>query len=95
MLKRSLFTSKKRQPLLLTLGGGIFILGVLLLWIFSERLGLELSDLLLMTGLALILFSLSVSSKRTEKKIRQQEEDLRKIREQCGKGDYNNDIFYD
>ena len=64
------------------------------MWIFKDKLEIERGDLLIMTGIAVLLVTLSMNSRQSEKRLKIDDETLRKIQEDIGKGDYNNDIYY-
>lgn len=95
MSNRFLYTSKERPARLLRVSSMLFAAGTILLWLVGGKFGLETGDLLIMTGIAVLLLTLSINGRRAEKKVREQEKALLEMREECGKGDYNNDIFYD
>ena len=95
MNNRFLYAPKERPARLLRVSSLLFAAGTAALWIFGEKLGLSTGDLLIMSGIAVLLLTLSINSRRSEKRSEQQRNDIMQIREECGKGDYNNDIFYD
>lgn len=95
MNKRFLYSPKERSPRLLRISSLLFAAGTAALWIFGGRFGLATGDLLIMSGIAILLLTLSINGRRAEKKSKEQSEAIMQMREECGKGDYNNDIFYD
>ena len=64
------------------------------MWIFQDKFEIERGDLLIMSGIAVLLVTLSINSKQSEKRLKIDDETLRKIQEDIGKGDYNNDIYF-
>lgn len=72
----------------------LFCIGTALMWASRDRFGFEKGDLLIMSGVAVLLITLSVSGRRAERRAAADSETLRRIREETGKGDYNSDIFY-
>ena len=95
MSNRFLYTPKERPSRLLRISSLLFAAGTAMLWLFRSEIGLQTGDLLILSGIAVLLLTLSLNSRRAEKKARQREKELLEMREECGKGDYNNDIFYD
>ena len=64
------------------------------MWIFRDQFDIERGDLLIMSGIAVLLVTLSINSRQSEKRLRIDDETLRKIQEDIGKDDYNNDIYF-
>ncbi|MBQ5320076.1 MAG: hypothetical protein J6K17_13375 [Oscillospiraceae bacterium] len=95
MNNRFLYTPKERPSRLLRISSLLFAAGTIALWIFGKNIGLSTGNLLIMSGIAVLLLTCSINSRRAEKKAKEQSEAVMKMREECGKGDYNNDIFYD
>ncbi len=95
MSNRFLYKPKERPPRLLRISSLLFAAGTIMLWIFGRDIGLSTGNLLIMSGIAVLLLTCSINGIRAEKKARKQSEAVMKMREECGKGDYNNDIFYD
>lgn len=94
MSNRFLYTPKQRPTRMLRISSLLFAAGTIGLWLIGERLGLEKGDLLIMSGIAVLLLTLSINGRRAEKQAKEQEKALLEMREECGKGDYNNDIFF-
>lgn len=92
---RKIYTPKPRRAVLSRVCGWIFCFGTALMWVLRSKFGIETGDLLIMTGLAVLTASLSLNGIKAEKKCEAQSNELERIREECGKGDYNNDIFFD
>lgn len=95
MKNRFIYIPKERPSVLLRVSSLLFCIGTALMWVTSEKFGFESGDMLIMTGIALLLLTLSVTGKRAERKAKADSETIQKLREECGKGDYNSDIFYD
>ncbi|MBR4096251.1 MAG: hypothetical protein IKK42_02980 [Oscillospiraceae bacterium] len=95
MSNRFFYTPKERPARLLRISSLLFAAGTIALWLFGEKLGLEKGDLLIMSGIAVLLLTCSINGRRAEKLAKVQEKEFLEMREECGKGDYNNDIFYD
>lgn len=94
MSNRFLYTPKERPTRLLRISSLLFAAGTMALWLVGERFGLEKGDLLIMSGIAVLLLTLSINGRRAEKQAKAQEKAILEMREECGKGDYNNDIFF-
>lgn len=93
--KRSIYMPRERKSVLLRVCSTLFCIGAVLMWITRDRFGFEQGDLLIMSGVAVLLITLSVTGGRAERKAAADSETLRRIREETGRGDYNSDIFYD
>lgn len=93
--KRFIYVPRERRSVLLRVSSTLFCIGTALMWISRDRFGFEKGDLLIMSGIAVLLITLSVSGRRAERRASADSETLRRIREETGKGDYNSDIFYD
>lgn len=86
---------RERKSVLLKVCSILFCIGTVLMWISRDRFGFEKGDLLIMSGIAVLLITLSVMSVRAERRASADSETLRRIREETGGGDYNSDIFFD
>lgn len=95
MSNRFLYTPKERPSRLLRVSSILFAVGTIILWIVGSKIGISTGDMLIMTGIAVLLLTCSINGRRAEKKSKEYSETILKMREECGKGDYNNDIFYD
>lgn len=93
--KRFIYVPRERKSVLLRTCSTIFCIGTALMWLSRDKLGYEKGDLLIMSGIAVLLITLSISGRRAERKAAADSETLKHIREETGKGDYNSDIFYD
>ncbi|MBD5146461.1 MAG: hypothetical protein HDT21_11230 [Ruminococcus sp.] len=93
--KRSIYMPRERKSVLLKVCSILFCIGTVLMWISRDRFGFEKGDLLIMSGVAVLLITLSVMSVRAERRASADSETLRRIREETGGGDYNSDIFFD
>ena len=92
--RKAFYMPKERRAVLLRICSWLFTAGTCLLWIFKDNFDLERGDLLIMSGIAVLLVTLSINSKITEKRLKIDDETLRKIQEEIGISDYNNDIYY-
>lgn len=72
----------------------LFCAGTVVLWIFHEKYGIEKGDMMIMSGIALLLLTLLLQNRRAEKKLKISDKELLKMREECGKDDYNTDIYF-
>ena len=85
---------KEKKSVLLRVCGSLFCLGTLLMWVFASRLGIDQGDLRIMTGIAVLLATLSINGARAERRNKDYSKTIEKIRDETGKGDYNSDIFF-
>lgn len=72
----------------------LFCAGTVVLWIFHEKYGIEKGDMMIMSGIALLLLTLLLQNRRAEKQLKISDKELMKMREECGKDDYNTDIYF-
>ncbi len=86
--KVPIYTPRERKPMLLRACSSLFCIGTLLMWIFSERLAVSQGDMLIMTGIAVLLITFSVNSIIAEKRIRKFGDEIKKLREDCGKDNF-------
>ncbi len=93
--KRSIYMPRERRSVLLRVCSILFCIGTVLMWISRDKFGFENGDLLIMSGVAVLLVTLSVTGIRAERRAFADSETLRRIREDTGRGDYNSDIFFD
>lgn len=92
--KRFIYVPRERRSVLLRVSSILFCLGTALMWISRDRFGFEKGDLLIMSGVAVLLITLSITGRRAERRAEADSKTLLRIREETGKGDYNSDIFY-
>lgn len=92
--RKAFYMPKERRAVLLRICSWLFTAGTCLMWIFKDKFEIERGDLLIMSGIAVLLVTLSINSKSAEKRLKIDDETLRKIQEEIGKSDYNNDIYY-
>ncbi|MDE6598986.1 MAG: hypothetical protein K2K34_02785 [Oscillospiraceae bacterium] len=93
--KRFIYMPRERRSVLLRVCSILFCIGTVLMWISRDKFGFEKGDLLIMSGIAVLLITLSVMGGRAERRASADSETLRRIREDTGRGDYNSDIFFD
>lgn len=86
--RKGVYVPKKRRPILLRSCSIFFCAGTLILWVFREKYSIETGDLLIMSGIAILLLACLIQGKHTEKKLKKSDEELLKIREQCGRDEY-------
>lgn len=92
--REPIYTPKERKSTLLRVCGSIFCAGTLFMWVFGSSLEIERGDMLIMSGIAVLLATLSINGARAERRSKAYSETIKKIREESGKDNYNNDIFY-
>ena len=92
--RKPFYMPKERRSVLLRVCSWLFTAGTCLLWIFKDKLEIERGDLLIMSGIAVLLVTLSMNSRNAEKRLKIDDETLQKIQEEIGTSDYNNDIYY-
>lgn len=91
---RKFYVPKERRSILLKSCSILFCAGTVLLAIFHGRIGIEKGDMLILAGIALLLVTCLLQGRRSEKRLKISDSELMKMREECGKDDYNTDIFF-
>lgn len=91
---RNFHKPKERRSVMLKSCSILFCAGTVILWIFHDRFGLERGDMLILTGIAILLLTCLMQGKRAEKQLKISDKELLEMREQCGKDDYNTDIYF-
>lgn len=92
--KNNFYVPKERRPILLRSCSILFCAGTLLLWIFREKYSIETGDLMIMSGISILLLTCLMQGRRAEKQLKISDRELMKMREECGKDDYNTDIYF-
>jgi len=87
--KRVIYVPKERKSILLRVSSLLFCIGTAVMWAVKDRLGFEKGDLLIMSGIAVLLLTLSLSGIRAERRVKAESEELKRLREQSNKGDYS------
>ena len=95
-LRTSRYVPKKQKNRLLDVLVTALLLSAVGMWIFRERLGLDVSSLCIYTGIMLIPVSFMSINKSKEKELHADDKQLEKMRDEIGKDSYHdNSIFYD
>ncbi len=90
--KRVIYVPKERKNILLRISGWLFCIGTAVMWVTRDRFGFEQGDLLIMSGVAVLLLTLSLSGARAERKAKAESEAIKRLRENGRSDDYNSDI---
>lgn len=91
---RKFYVPKERRSILLKSCSILFCAGTVLLALFHERIGIEKGDMLILAGIAILLLTCLLQGRRAEKRLKISDRDIMKMREECGKDDYNTDIYF-
>lgn len=86
--RRFIYTPKEKPSVMLRICSWLFTLGTASMWIFKDKFDTERGDLLILSGIAVLLATLSISGKRAEKRLKKHSETIEKIREESGKDEY-------
>lgn len=92
--REKFYAPKERRSVMLKSCSILFCAGTVILWIFHEKYGIEKGDMMIMSGIALLLLTLLLQNRRAEKQLKISDKELMKMREECGKDDYNTDIYF-
>lgn len=92
--KNKFYAPKERRSVMLKSCSILFCAGTAALWIFREKYGISEGDMMIMSGIALLLLTMLLQNRRTEKKLKISDKEILKMREECGKDDYNTDIYF-
>ena len=86
--RRFIYTPKEKPSVLLRTCSWLFTAGTAAMWVFKNKFDIERGNLLILTGIAVMLTALSISGRRAEKKLKSQSKTIEKIREESGKDEY-------
>ena len=92
-LRQTPYVSKKRKNNLLKILTPVLCLATAVLWFTKDKLGIDDSKLFILTGMALLVVSLSYMNRSKEKKLRVEDDHIQKIRDNMGKDNYNSTFF--
>ncbi|MGN1134897.1 MAG: hypothetical protein ACI4SF_01620 [Oscillospiraceae bacterium] len=93
-LRQTRYTPKKKRNPLLKALMSILIVLLLVMWLNMERFGFEFSDMLIATGIALILLSIANANRKMEKDIEISDKQLEEMRDKIGKDEYSTSSMY-
>lgn len=89
------FVPKKRTNIALIVSAAAFAAAAALMWRFRERLSLDYSDMLIITGLALAMVLMTISGMVKKRQNYMTARFLQERQDEIGTGDYNDtSIFY-
>ena len=86
--RRIIYTPKEKPSVLLRICSWLFTAGTAAMWIFRDKFDIDRGDLLILTGIAVLLTTLSISGKQAEKRLKRQGETIEKIRGESGRDEY-------
>ena len=93
-LRQTRYTPKKRRNPLLKALTAVLVVILLVMWLNMSRFGFELSDMLIATGITLILLSIANANRKKEKEIEISDKQLEEMREKIGKDEYSTSTMY-
>ena len=93
-LRQTRYTPKKRRNPLLTALMAVLVVILLVMWLNMDRFGLEFSDMLIATGIALLLLSIASTNRKKEKEIEISDKQLEEMRDKIGKHEYSTSAMY-
>ncbi|MBQ7783340.1 MAG: hypothetical protein IJ368_05160 [Oscillospiraceae bacterium] len=89
------YIPKKHNNAMLKIAVAAFAAAVTVMWFLRERLFISVSDLLIYTGLALLLIIFTIFDKKKKDKLYDDALELKDQREKIGDDDYNgSSIFF-
>lgn len=96
-LRSERYTPKKRKNPLLKIMTVFLVVLIVTMWLNMDRFGMEISDMMIATGLGLIIVSVAASNSRKEKQLRTSDRELEEMRDKIGKDEYtaSSMFFYD
>ncbi|MGN0602394.1 MAG: hypothetical protein ACI4I2_00295 [Oscillospiraceae bacterium] len=93
-LRQTRYTPKKRRNPLLKALMAILVVLLLVMWLNMDRFGFKFSDMLIATGIALILLSIANANRKMEKDIEISDKQLEEMRDKIGKDEYSTSSMY-
>lgn len=93
-LRQTRYTPKKRRNPLLKALMAVLVVILLVMWLNMDRFGLKFSDMLIATGIVLILLSIANANRRMEKEIEISDKQLEEMRDKIGKDEYSTSSMY-
>ncbi|MGN0554088.1 MAG: hypothetical protein ACI4I1_11930 [Oscillospiraceae bacterium] len=93
-LRQTRYTPKKRRNPLLKALMAVLVVILLVMWLNMDRFGVEFSDMLIATGIALILLSIANANRKMEKDIEISDKQLEEMRDKIGKDEYSTSAMY-
>ncbi|MBQ7782819.1 MAG: hypothetical protein IJ368_02520 [Oscillospiraceae bacterium] len=89
------YTPRKQNNTMLTIAVAAFAAAVAAMWFLRKRLFISVSDLLIYTGLALLLILFTIFDKKKKGKLYDDALELKDQRERIGDDDYSgSSIFF-
>ena len=74
--RRFIYTPKEKPSVLLRICRWLFTVGTAAMWVFRDKFDIDRGDLLILTGIAVLLTTFSISGKRAEKRLKKQSETI-------------------
>lgn len=84
---------KKRNPMLKALMV-LMIVILAVMWLNKESFGLSAGDMLIATGLVILVFSIANANRKKEKEIAVSDKQLEEMRDKIGKDEYSTSSIY-
>lgn len=84
---------KKRNPMLTALMS-VMIVVLIVMWLNKSSFGLDTGDMLIATGAVLLVFSIALSNRKTEREIAVSDKELEEMRDKIGKDEYSTSAIY-
>lgn len=96
MKQHESFEPKLRKNLLLGVTTYLFAAAVMLLWIFHDRLGVEISTVCIMTGVSLLMIILDIVGRKNRTENYRYAKELKDSREKMSEEDFHGSaVFFD
>ena len=93
-LRQTRYTPQKRRNPMLTALMAVLIVLLLSMWLNKSRFGLNTGDLLIATGVVVLVFSIANANKKKEKEIAVSDKQLEEMRDKIGKDEYSTSTIY-
>lgn len=93
-LRQSRYVPKKNRYTLLKVLDIVMLAALAVMWLGRERLGIDLPDLLIISGFLLLGAVLAAFNRRKDKELRVEDEFLEKMRDEIGKENYSDTSFF-
>ncbi|MBQ8781482.1 MAG: hypothetical protein IJZ72_07405 [Oscillospiraceae bacterium] len=93
-LRETRFRSVQKKNYILRVFEILLCAGTALMWLSREKLGLEIGDMMIMTGVTVFVASLSLLNRHAERKNKLGDSHIDKLRDEIGTEDYKSSAAF-
>ncbi len=93
-LRQTRYVPKRRKNRLVRYLDIFMVIAAAALWLNRGRFNISVSDMLIVSGLVLFALVFSSANRHMEKDLRVEDEHIEKLRENIGKDNYNENVWF-